>query len=91
MDRITLDITNALDSAVGPEQGVSLQELKDLRESAASALVAEPVVADATELAGRAVLADASDALALGARPRHRVQGHCRSNQHRTATHAPMD
>ena len=38
MDRITLDITNALDSAVGPEQGISLEELNDLRERAASAL-----------------------------------------------------
>ena len=40
MDRITLDITNALDSAVGPEQGISLEELNGLRERAASALAA---------------------------------------------------
>jgi len=40
MDRITLDVTNALAAAVGPDHGVSPEELTDLRETAARALAA---------------------------------------------------
>lgn len=38
MDRITLDLTNAMSDAVGPEHGISTAELSELHESAAQAL-----------------------------------------------------
>lgn len=40
MDRITLDVTNALATAVGPDHGVTAEELGSLRERAAEALAA---------------------------------------------------
>ena len=40
MDRITLDVTNAMSDAVGPEHGISPDDLSALRDSAVQALAA---------------------------------------------------
>ena len=40
MDRITLDLTNAMSDAVGPEHGINSEEFSELRESATQALAA---------------------------------------------------